>query len=172
MSRRRAFLWTWLTGLVLFAIVIALSLPLAVPGVPGGLIDHQAAGTAAEVDRIQRAWRVADLWDRATIAMIGDLVFIGVYGVGSVLGGLYFRSSASLALRLLGTAIAVAGAVFLLTDYTETISQFIQLTRFQGDDGLAALAATVRPIKSAAWIATFVGVIAALVGERWAAPRA
>lgn len=172
MTLRRAFLWTWLAGLALFAVVIALSLPLTIPDVPGGLMDHQAAGSAAEIDRIQRAWRLADLWNQATIAMIGDLVFIGVYGLGSILGGLYFRRSSSGTVRMLGAAIAFAGAVFLVADYTETVSQLIQLVRFAGDDGLAALAATVRPIKMAAWIATFVGVIAALVGERWAAPRA
>ncbi|NNC52706.1 MAG: hypothetical protein HKO08_06680, partial [Erythrobacter sp.] len=62
MSLRRAFLWTWAGGLVLFAIVIAIGMPLVLTEVPGGILDHQAVGTAAEVDRIQSAWRAAGLW--------------------------------------------------------------------------------------------------------------
>lgn len=172
MTLRRAFLSTWLAGLVLFAIVIALSLPLAIPCVPGGIMDHQAAGTAAEVDRIQRAWRLAGLWNRATIAMIGDLVFIGIYGAGSVLAGLHFRRAPTAGLRLLGKGIVAAGVLFLVSDYAETVSELIQLIRFEGDDGLATLAATVRPVKLVVWVATLMGVIAALVGQHWLSARA
>lgn len=164
MTLRRAFLWFWVGGLVLFAIVIALGMPLVLTEVPGGILDHQAAGTAAEVDRIQAAWRSAGLWNQAAIAMAGDLVFIGVYGVGCVLGGRYFRREVSGWLRHCGSAALIAGIAFLATDYAETISQFIQLVSFEGDDGLAGLAATVRPIKVASWIVATLAILAALLG--------
>lgn len=164
MTLRRAFLWFWVGGLVLFAIVIALGMPLVLTEVPGGILDHQAAGTAAEVDRIQAAWRSAGLWNQAAIAMAGDLVFIGVYGVGCVLGGRYFRREASGWLRHCGSVALIIGIVFFATDYAETISQFIQLMSFEGDDGLAGLAATVRPIKVASWIVATLAILAALLG--------
>lgn len=161
MTLYRAFLWLWIGGLVLFALVVVLSLPLVLTQVPGGILDHQAAGTAAEIDRIQRAWAEAGLLDQARIAMIADLVFIGVYGAGSVLGGLYFRRIGTGVLRGLATTIILAGAVFLVTDYTETIAQFIQLSSFEGDNGLAGLAAEVRPLKMACWLITFLGMVLA-----------
>lgn len=158
LTLHRAFLALWIGGLVAFAIVIMLSLPLMLTEVPGGISDHQAAGTAAEVNRIQKEWRLAGLWNQAAIAMIADLVFIGVYGAGSVLGGLYFRAIGAAGMRLLGTIVALAGAIFLLTDYAETLGELIQLVRFAGDDRLAQLAATMRPVKMAAWVTTFLGV--------------
>lgn len=170
MSLKRAFLWSWIGGLVLFAIVIALGMPLVLTEVPGGILDHQAAATAAEVDRIQAAWRSAGLWNQAAIAMAGDLVFIGVYGIGCVLGGLWFFLSTNQTLRILGIVGLLSGATFLLTDYAETISQFIQLWRFEGDDDLAGLAATVRPIKVAAWIVATLAILIALLLE-WRSRR-
>lgn len=165
MSLRRAFLWGWVGGLVLFAIVIAVGMPLVLSEVPGGILDHQAAASAAEVDRIQAAWRLAGLWNQAAIAMLGDLLFIGVYGLGCVLGGMYFRRSQTRWIKLAGTIAIASGALFLITDYAETISQIIQLWRFKGDDGLAGLAATVRPWKVAAWIVATVAIVASLLGE-------
>lgn len=170
MNLRRAFLWTWVGGLVLFAIVIVLGMPLVLTEVPGGILDHQAAGTAAEVDRIQSAWRAAGLWNQATLAMMGDLLFIGVYGIGCVLGGLYFRRSAQGWMTVAGSIALASGAVFLLTDYAETISQIVQLWRFEGDDGLAGLAATVRPWKIGSWILATLTIIACLLGG-WKARR-
>lgn len=163
---KRAFLWTWIGGLAAFAIVIMLSLPLVLTAVPGGIADHQAAGSAAEVDRIQSAWQAAGLYGQARIAMIGDLVFIGIYGFGCLLGGRWFLQSPRRLVRPLGAAALVAGATFLATDYAETISQFVQLVQRAGDDGLAGLAATVRPIKMAAWLASFFVIVAALVLDR------
>lgn len=170
MTLRRGFLWCWLGGLAAFAVVILLSLPLAVPEVPGGIMDHQSAGSAAEVDRIQRAWEAASLWPQARLAMIGDLVFIGIYGIGAVLGGRWYLRSTRSVLRVLGGLALASGALFLATDYTETNSQLIQLLQRAGDDDLAALAATVRPVKMAAWVTSFVVLIAALLLERKNAP--
>ena len=166
----RLFLWWWLAGLAIFALVVALGLPLSTPEVPGGILDHQAAGTGAEIDRIQRAWAGAGLLDRARIAMAADLVFIGVYGVGSVLGGLHFSRAGAGLVSALGKLVAVAGAVFLVTDYAETICQLIQLTRFAGADTLAGIAAAARPPKIAAWIVTMLGVLVALAWK-WRAGR-
>lgn len=163
MTLRRAFLWFWVGGLVLFAIVIALGMPLVQTEVPGGILDHQAAGTAAEIDRIQAVWRSAGLWTQAAIAMAGDLVFIGVYGIGCVLGGLYFRRRGRVRL---GTIAAATGAIFLLTDYAETIAQFIQLMTFEGDDTLAGLAATVRPVKVVCWVVATLALVVGL-GNEW-----
>lgn len=57
-------------------------------------------------------------------------------------------------------------ALFVLTDYTETIAQFIQLMEQRGSDGLSAIAAWVRPVKIVAWVVTFVGIIAGLFVRR------
>ena len=166
MSLKRAFLLSWIGGLVLFAIVIILSLPLILTAVPGGIGDHQAAGSAAEVDRIQAAWAAAGLYGQARIAMIGDLVFIGVYGIGCILGGRWFMTSPVSRVRMLGLAALMAGSTFLLTDYIETICQFIQLVQAAGDDTLAGTAAAVRPVKMAAWILATLAIILALAIER------
>lgn len=170
MKMKQKFLQFWLGGLVLFAIVIAMGLPLGIAEVPGGILDHQAAGSAAEVDRIQQAWNDAGLYNEARFAMLGDLVFIGVYGLGSLFGGIWLWRDHGGLLRALGAVVAGAAVTFLITDYTETIAQFIQLTRQDGDDQLARLAAGVRPIKVAAWIATFAGILAALAFRRFS-PR-
>lgn len=166
MSLKRAFLLTWIGGLILFAVVIMLSLPLTLTAVPGGIGDHQAAGSAAEVDRIQAAWAAAGLYGQARIAMIGDLIFIGVYGIGCMLGGRWFMVSPVSRVRTLGLAALMAGFTFLLTDYIETVCQFIQLVRSAGDDTLAGVAAAVRPVKMAAWILATLAILIALALDR------
>ncbi len=165
-ANERAFRRYWPAGLALFAFVIWLSWPLAIPQVPGGILDHQAAGTAAQVDRIQQAWIAANLYERARTAMIGDLVFIGVYGLGAWYGGLAFMEHSAPKLRRLGMLVIAASALFVLTDYTETIAQFKQLLEQRGSDGLSAIAAAVRPVKIVAWVVTFVGIIAGLAVRR------
>ncbi len=165
-ANERAFRRYWPAGLVLFAVVIWLGWPLAIPAVPGGILDHQAAGSAAEVDRIQRAWMQAGLYDRARTAMLGDLVFIGVYGLGAWYGGLAFLEHPAARMRRLGQLVIAASALFVLTDYTETIAQFMQLMDERGGDNLASVASAVRPVKITAWLVTFVGVIAGLVVRR------
>ena len=163
----RAFLAWWLGGLALFAIVIWLHAPLAIDAVPGGIGDHQAAGTAAEVDRIQREWRLAGLNDRAAVAMLGDMVFIGIYAFGSLLGGRVLRASGGRVQRLLGDAVIAGSIVFCVTDYLVTICQFVQFMQMRGSDLLAATAATVQPVKIIAWIVTFFGILAGLVVRRF-----
>lgn len=160
------FVSLWPAGLALFAFVIWLSMPLAIDAVPGGILDHQAAGSAAEVDRIQQAWAAAGLAERAQMAMLGDLVFIVIYGLGAWYGGLWFSQDSRPKLRRLGWLLAGTAIMFLATDLTETLAQLVQLARGQGSDGLAGLAATVRPVKMVAWLVTFFAVLAGLVVRR------
>ena len=74
--------------------------------------------------------------------------------------------------RTIGAVVAAAALVFVLTDYTETLLQLAQLLRDAGSDQLAGIAATARPVKVAAWVVTFLGVIAAWLIRRFAAPTA
>ena len=164
-SKRMAVGW-WIAGLVAFGIVIWLGMPLAIEAVPGGILDHQHAPDAEAVNRIQHAWRDAGVLGTARTAMIGDLVFIGIFGIGCVLCGLHYRARPQGVLRALGWSAIASGLIFLAADYGETIAQLIQLVRFKGDDDLAALASGLRPIKVAAWIGGFLAVVFALIVER------
>ena len=101
------FVSIWFAGLAAFAITIALGAPLAIDGVPEGILDHQAAGSAVEVNRIQGLWQSAGLTSTARNAMIADLVFIGVFGTGCVLGGLYYRRAQVRWLASIGYANAI-----------------------------------------------------------------
>ena len=164
---KRAFLIWFLGGLGAFAVAIILHIPLAIDSVPGGIADHQSAPDAATVDRIHAAWLSAEVYAQAHWAMIADLIFIGIYGMGCVLGGLYYRANSMAALRILGWVALASGVVFLLTDYGETIAQFIQLVQQRGSDSLAAFASTLRPIKMATWSSAFLVIVAALIIERF-----
>ncbi|MEP3051529.1 MAG: hypothetical protein ABJP48_00935 [Erythrobacter sp.] len=165
-TKRAAMIW-WVGGLIAFAIVVGVHFPLITAGVPGGIVDHQSAPDAATVDAIQNSWRSDGLLNQAALAMIADFIFIGIYGVGCVLAGMYYRAKSDGKLRFLGLLAVLSGLVFLATDYGETIAQFIQLMALAGDDGLAAIASTLQPIKSAAWIGGFITVALALILERF-----
>ncbi|WP_417321417.1 hypothetical protein [Erythrobacter aureus] len=172
MSEPKPNLRWWLWGLVAFAIVIVLSMAVMHPeSVTLGIAEHQAAGSAARVDEIQGQWREGGVRTLAIIAMLGDLVFIGIYGWGSWLAGRSFMAMRGAA-RMLGMLIAISAITFLVTDYTETILQVVQLLSEQGSDWMAAVAATARPVKIVAWIATFGGVLMALAIRRFGAPPA
>ena len=167
MSEPKPNLRWWLWGLLAFAIVIVLSMAVMHPeSVTLGIAEHQAAGSAARVDEIQGQWREGGVRTLAIIAMLGDLVFIGIYGWGSWLAGRSFMAMRGAA-RMLGMLIAISAITFLVTDYTETILQVVQLLSEQGSDWMAAVAATVRPVKIVAWIATFGGVLMALAVRRF-----
>jgi hypothetical protein len=172
MSSRRPVLGWWMWGLVAFAVVVALSLAVTAPAdVTLGITDHQAAATAARVDEIQAQWHAGGVRPLAIFAMIGDLAFIAIYGWGSWIAGRSFMPMDGI-VRIIGAVVAASALVFVLTDYTETLLQLVQVLRDQGSDRLAGIAATVRPFKVAAWIVTFVGVIAAWLIRRFAAPTA
>ena len=162
----------WLLGLLAFVIVIALSVAITGPDeVVLGIGEHQAAGSAVRVDEIQAQWRAGGVRTLAIVSMLGDLVFIGIYGWGSWQAGRSFMAMPG-SVRMIGMLVAISALIFLVTDYTETILQVIQLLREQGSDWMAAVAATVRPVKVIAWIATFGGVLIALAIRRFAAPTA
>jgi hypothetical protein len=158
----------WLFGLLLFAAMIALNPAISNVHAPMGISDHQAAGTAEKIDAIQRQWRADGVLLLARASMAIDLLFIAVYSWGAWNGGKLMRSDPTPSVRRIGLLVMVAALVFLVTDYTETISQFIQLLQMKGSDTLAQLAATARPVKSFAWLITFVGLLAALLLRRMA----
>ena len=161
----------WLWGLVAFAVVIALSAAITAPeSVTLGISEHQAAGTAARVDEIQAQWAAGGVRTVAIISMIGDLIFIGIYGWGSWLAGRSFMAMGG-ALRLAGAVIALAALVFVVTDYTETLLQLVQMLRNEGSDAMAGIAAAVLPVKIIAWLVTFGGMLLTLGLARLIRPR-
>ena len=87
MLSKESYLIWWLGGLAIFAVSLMIHAPLAIEAVPGGILDHQAASDAGEVDRIQTAWRDAGLMTQARLAMASDLVFILVYSFGALRAG-------------------------------------------------------------------------------------
>ncbi|MDJ0643529.1 MAG: hypothetical protein QNJ15_11970 [Erythrobacter sp.] len=164
---KRTFLFWFLSGLGAFAVTLVLHLPLVTEGVGGGIADHQRAPDAATVDAIHAAWKASGVYAQAHWAMVADLIFIGIYGLGCVLGGLHYIARSQLALRTLGWIALFSGIVFLFTDYGETVAQFIQLVRNRGSDHLAEFASTLRPVKMATWIGAFLAIVAALIAERF-----
>ncbi|WP_298467026.1 hypothetical protein [uncultured Erythrobacter sp.] len=171
MTAEKVDLRIWLWGLLAFAIVIALGATLDAD-TPYGIVDHQAAATAAQVDTIQAAWKQAGLRWLAMIAMAGDLVFIGIYSLGAWRAGRSFARIGNFAVVLIGHQIAIAAVIFCVTDYVETGLQFVQLVQDQGSNWMAGTAAFMQPIKIVAWVASFLGVIIALVVRRISGPHA
>ncbi|MEM7690448.1 MAG: hypothetical protein AAF291_15645 [Pseudomonadota bacterium] len=168
MSAKADFLVWWLAGLAIFAISLALHAPLAIDAVPGGILDHQAAPDAARVNAIQQAWQAAGVLDQARIAMAVDLLFIVVYSFGALKGGRYYRRWPGARLTALGWSATVAGSLFFVTDFIETLLQFYQALRFEGSDTLAAIASSMGPVKMVSFLASVGVLIIALVWERYA----
>ncbi|MCB2088436.1 MAG: hypothetical protein R3E18_12960 [Sphingomonadaceae bacterium] len=166
MKSYRAFLGWWIGGLIAFGITHSFHVPLAIDAVPGGILDHQAANSAAEVNRIQAEWEAAGLLGQARTAMLTDLLFIVIYSFGAWLGGLWFRRNGKGAVRVLGNIIVWAAVFFLLSDLGETILQLKELLAGEGSDSYAAIHSTLQPVKMAAWVISFVGIIIALAAER------
>ncbi len=159
---QRNFWRFWLGGILIFAVMVALNPSLSVAGVEGGIPDHQTAGSAERVDAIHAAWQAAGLIDLARFSMALDLLFIAVYSLGAFCGGVLFRGMPSRAMRRLGAVIMVAAVIFLLSDYAETVCQFIQIISLQGSDWLAAIAAYANMPKTISFLVTFVGILAGL----------
>jgi len=156
----------WLISLAVFIVVIGLSASVTQGDVNLGIIEHQAAGTASRVNEIQTQWREGGVRNLAIAAVAGDLAWIWIYALGSFLAGREFATKRHGVLRAMGMVICAAAVVFGITDYTETISQFIQLLRDSGSDNLARIAAFMQPIKIAAFLVAFFGVILALAVDR------
>lgn len=169
---KRTFLIWFFGGLAAFAITLVLHAPLIIEAVPGGILEHQSAPDANTVDRIQAAWMIAGVYTQAHWAMITDLIFIGIYGMGCVLGGLYYRKSPRPVLRVLGWIALISGVIFLLTDFGETIAQFIQLSQQQGSDMLAKFASSLGLTKMTTWTASFLAILSALILDRFSSSAA
>jgi hypothetical protein len=168
-SRLEQHFWRfWLGGLLLLAIMIAMNPWFTNDVSPWGIRDHQAAGTALRVDAIQAAWAAAGVMDLARFGIALDLIYIGVYSYGAYCGGRLFAQSVRPPLRRLGWIIVVAAVIVAIADYVETLCQFVQAIRFQGSDPLAAIAAAAQPIKSTAFLTSFIGLLAALMLRRMA----
>jgi len=167
----RRFWRFWLAGILLLAVQIVMNVWLMNDVSPLGISDHQAAGTAARVDAIQAGWVMSGVMDVALVSMAVDLLFIGVYSWGAFAGGRFFAAANGAYVSRLGKVIMFATVGFCLTDYVETISQFIQAATGTGNGMLADIAAAVRPAKSILFLVTFFGLLTAL-GIRRIARRA
>ena len=156
----------WLGGLLLLAIMIAMNAWFVNDVSPWGIRDHQSAGTAARVDAIQSAWQSAGVLGLARLGIAIDLIYIATYSFGAYSGGRLFGQTEHPALRRLGWIIVAVAVILGVTDYLETICQFIQILTFEGNDLLAGIAATAQPIKSVAFLISFFGILVALVIRR------
>ena len=162
--------WTfWLLGILLLAAQIVMNVWLVTEASPLGISDHQAAGSAARVEDIHAGWVAAGVMDLAIYSMELDLIFIGVYAWGAFAGGRLFAASSQEMLARLGKVIMFAAIGFAITDYAETLSQLIQAAVTGGDDSLANIAATVRPVKMVLFLVTVLGVLIALAIRRMTA---
>ena len=164
----RNFWRFWLSGLMLLSLMIAVNPWLSNDVSPWGIGDHQAAATAARVDDIHRAWQAADVLNLARFAMIIDLVYIAVYSFGAYCGGRFFAQSSNSIMKRLGWIIVATAIILGVADYIETICQLLQIMTLQGNSRLAAVAAAAQPIKSIAFLTTFLGLLAALFLRRMA----
>ncbi len=130
------------------------------------IVDHQAAGTAARVNEIQSTWHDEGYFGLQTLGMIGDLVFIVIYSIGTMRAGRGLRAGASVITRTIGLLVLALGGVFFATDITETSLQLVQMLMNEGSDGMAGIAAFMQPIKVLAWIGSFVAVLVGLLANR------
>jgi hypothetical protein len=162
----------WLGGLLLLAIMIAMNPWFSNDVSPWGIRDHQSAATAIRVDAIQAAWQAAGVMNLARLGIAIDLVYIGIYSFGAWCGGRFFALSERALLRRLGMVIVVAALILGVADYAETLCQFVQAMTFQGSDLLAGIAAFAQPIKSTAFLTTFIGLLVALFIRRTAQRKA
>lgn len=171
-SDERTFWRFWLGGLAMLALMALKNPALSTPFSPGGILDHQAASSAVAVDAIQHAWASQGMLTLARISMVIDLIFIAVYTRGALAGGLFFRSNENALLRRLGLLIVIAAILFCIADYTETISEFVEVMTFRGNDILALIHSTAQPIKSVTFLVTLTGLLTALVIRRMASRAA
>lgn len=163
----KSFWLFWLSGLAVFTGLVLTGSALFTDVAPSGILDHQTAGSAANLDAIQASWAEAGRASFAKWAMVGDLAFIGLYALGGIIGGrLIWQDARSPSLKKLGLLCVIAYFFFGLSDYIETISQITQLLQRQGSDLLAGIAATANPVKAVTFIAGTLGMIAALIWFR------
>lgn len=161
------FLRFWLFGIVLLLMMILGNLLLITDVSPQAIGDHQSAGSAARINEIQWAWEEAGLIIYAKISMIMDLLFIGIYSLGSLCGGILLRYDERAFVRRIGALVIAATIIFFVTDYLETILQVIQLFSFQGSDSFASTAAAVGPAKIIAFLTTLLGLLGIIIWDKF-----
>lgn len=157
----------WLGGLSLLAFMVFMNGWLTNDISPWGIRDHQSAASAMRVDAIQSAWQAARVLDLARFSIALDLIYIAVYSYGAFCGGRLFALTGSAVSRIIGRIVIAAAIVVCAADYAETICQFIQAMRFEGNDHSARIAATAQPIKSAAFVTSFFGILICLAMRRF-----
>ncbi len=165
MAQAQIKLRWWIYGLIAFAIVIALSIPLQIV-TEFGISDHQYAATAARVDEIQSAWQAGGVFELGLVSMLADLVFIGIYSIGAWIAGRSMAETGHTVIKALGIAAYVCAVIFCVTDYTETSLQVIQMARAAGTDWMADTASTARPIKMASFTISFFAILAGVMMQR------
>lgn len=160
----RNFWIFWLGGLAVFLFMVFTSSPLATEVAPGGILDHQRAGSAERVNAIQQSWAAAGQMEFAKWSMITDLIFIALYSIGGIIGGrLLWQDARSPSLKKLGLMMVLTYFLFGLLEYIETLSQMTQLLQEEGNDVLAGIVAFVMPPKVLAWFIGTIGMGAALI---------
>ena len=156
----------WLIGVLMLVALIA-SGQLFMGDSAFTILDHQAAATAERVDEIQAAWQAEGYFTQHAIGMVGDLIFICVYSLGTWRAGKALRDSANGFARIVGAITLGLAVIFFVTDITETSLQLVQMLTGEGVNWMAGTAAFMQPIKINAWIASFLAVIIGLVANRF-----
>ncbi|MEO1044731.1 MAG: hypothetical protein AAFX04_04755 [Pseudomonadota bacterium] len=158
-ATKRNFLIFWLSGWALF-FLIGFVQPSELAGT--SVIDmeqHRRAGTAMAVNSIHDQWRAEGVYSSAMLSLVIDLLFITAIAIGGILGGRLLQQHGAAAVRAIGLLAVIAHIVFALVDYTETLSQLVQMVQGQGSDMLAGIAAFARPIKMQVFLIGFAALI-------------
>jgi hypothetical protein len=162
----------WIGGLLLLAFMAALNPFLANEVAPWAILDHQTAGSAMRVDAIQYGWARDGVLNLARFSIAVDLIFIPVYSWGAFCGGRVMRGNSNPKVARVGWLVMAAAAAYPFLDYSETICQFIQAIQFKGNDTLATIAATVKPVKSVVFLITVFGLLAAIIVRKYGGRKA
>lgn len=164
MAMSRAFWIAFGAAWAVFALMALGNQMAVVPGVaPGGILDHQVAGTAARVGAIQEAWRGGETWMGVQALFVLDFIFIPLAALAAVLGGVAMLKGG---LRALGLAALAGGVISAGTDLTETVAQAMQLWGAGPSDQLAGLAKSMSEPKMAAYVVANGAILAGLVLRR------
>jgi len=156
----------WFAGLSLGVLLLLGNIGLMIEPSPMGILDHQKAATAANVNAIQLGWEQAGLLGFAKVSMIVDLIFIGIYFFGASCGAVLMLVDNRLLIKRLGALVMVGALAFMVTDYIETILQTIQLFQMQGDDCLASTASNMGVVKVSGMIVSVLGISTKLVLDK------
>lgn len=157
----------WIGGIIILILLILLNPLLVTDASPLGIADHQAAGSAYNVNAIQNAWVMVGVIHWAKLAMIVDLLFISTYSFGAMCGGILLRHDKRRFISRVGSLVIASSIIFFVTDYAETIAQVIQLFEMQGSDSLANLAASVGPAKNISFLITLFAVLGIIIWDKF-----